>query len=83
MPHIAIGMLPGCGPEQKKCLSRKLREVLAAELGIDKVIVSVSIEDIDLSQWEQFMDRIPDEAIMIPEEKCEDEKYKKDPCCCC
>ena len=69
MPHIAIGMLPGKSSEQKKKLARKLREILASELGMDRVLISVSIEDVDFKNWDEFMDRIPDQAIMIPEEK--------------
>ena len=83
MPHIAIGMLPGKSSEQKKKLARKLREILASELGMDRVLISVSIEDVDFKNWDEFMDRIPDQAIMIPEEKYDDEKYKKGTCCSC
>ena len=76
-------MLPGRTPEQKKNLARKLREALSVELGVDKLIVSVSIEDVDLSNWEGFMQRIPDHSIIIPEENKDDENSKKCNCCCC
>ncbi|MDD4413790.1 MAG: tautomerase family protein [Oscillospiraceae bacterium] len=83
MPHIAIGMLPGRSLEQKKIIARKLREMLACELDIEKVFVSVSIEDVKFENWDEFMERIPDDAIIIPEEKYDDGKYKKGSCPCC
>ena len=59
-------MLPGRTPEQKINLAHKLRELLAGELGVDKMIVSVSIEDVEFSNWDKYMTRIPDNAIEIP-----------------
>lgn len=69
MTHISIGILPGQSKEQKKHLAHKLREVMATEMKIDKVFVSVSIEDLELKQWDEFLKRIPDETIIIPQEK--------------
>lgn len=51
MPHIAITMLPGRTPEQKKSLARKLREVLSEELNVDNLLVSVSVSDLPIEGW--------------------------------
>lgn len=73
MPHIAITMLPGRTPEQKKSLARKLREVLCQELEVDNLLVSVSVSDLPFEGWSEFLGDLPEESIIIPEE-CNDEK---------
>jgi len=83
MPHVIIGMLPGRTPEQKKSLARKLRDLVAAELAVDKMIVSISIEDVPVADWDRFMEKVPDHSILIPEENNDDEKYKTCSCPCC
>ena len=60
-------MLPGRDMQQKKELARKLRELVAGELGVDSLMVSVSVEDIPIGKWVEAMDRIPDDSILIPE----------------
>lgn len=72
-------MLPGRTPEQKKSLARKLKEALACQLGIDPVIVSVSVKDLPMENWNGFLADLPDNEIIIPE----NEKYKKGSCPCC
>ena len=83
MPHICIGMLPGRTPEQKTALAHKIRELVSAELNVDKMIVSVSMEDVELADWDGFMSKIPDDSIIIPEANTNDEKYKKCSCNFC
>ncbi len=83
MPHIAITMLPGRTPEQKKSLACRLREALASELGVDKLLVSVSVEDLALENWDGFLKGLPDDSILIPETDKEDEKFKNRTCNCC
>lgn len=75
-------MLPGRTPAQKKSLARKLREVLSQELDVDKMIVSVSVNDLPMEGLDKFLTELPDDSIIIPEEKNDDEKCKKGSCCC-
>lgn len=83
MPHVCIGMMPGRTPEQKKSLARKIRDLIASELHVDKMIISVSVEDVELSGWNEFMQKIPDDSIVIPEEINNTEKYEKCSCPFC
>ncbi|WP_295936137.1 tautomerase family protein [uncultured Alistipes sp.] len=81
MPHIAITMLPGRDMEKKKALARKLRAFVARELEVDALIVSVSVEDIPLDKWNESMARIPEGAILIPEQE-KSEQGNGCKCCC-
>lgn len=63
MPHIAISMFPGRSPEIKKALASRVRETVADELGIDKSVVSVSVEDIPKEHWQEHMEKIPAENM--------------------
>lgn len=84
MPHITVTMLPGRSPEQKKSLARQLRETLAAALNVDAMIVSVSVEDLPMEGWSEFLRSLPEDSIIIPENNHEtDEKIKKCSCHCC
>lgn len=81
MPHITITLLPGRTPEQKKSLARRLKEVLACELDINPVIVSVSVKDLPMEGWNGFLTNLPEDEIVIPENECGE--YPKDSCPCC
>lgn len=81
MPHITITLLPGRTPEQKKSLARRLKEVLACELDINPVIVSVSVKDLPMEGWNGFLTNLPEDEIVIPETECGE--YPKDSCPCC
>ena len=71
-------MLPGRDMDKKKSLARKLRALVAEELGVDALIVSVSVEDIPPEGWDESMERVPVDAILIPEqETCDPWR-----CCC-
>lgn len=65
MPHIAITMLPGRNRETKQALAEKLRDTMIEVLGVDPKFISVSIEDIEMKDWEKSMERIKDETIVI------------------
>lgn len=82
MPHIAITMLPGRTPEQKKSLARKLREVLSEELNVDNLLVSVSVSDLPIEGWGEFLGQLPQESIIIPEEKNENQAFSNCRCSC-
>lgn len=65
MPHIAVTMLPGRDRETKQILAEKLCNTLIETLGIDAKFVSVSIEDVEMKDWNNSMQRIPEETIII------------------
>ncbi len=65
MPHIAVSMLPGRNREVKQELSERLRDTLMEALGVDEKFVSVSVEDVELKDWDNSMKRFPEENILI------------------
>lgn len=65
MPHIAITMVPGRNEETKKDLAIKVRDLIARELEVDENIISVSIEDVPLENWDKSMERIPRNTMYI------------------
>lgn len=65
MPHIAITMIPGRTEETKKDLAVKVRDLIARELSVEENIISVSIEDVPLENWDKSMERIPRNTMYI------------------
>lgn len=65
--HIAITSLPGYSLEEKKQLARELKNTVAALLGVAPVTVSVSVKDLPLEDWNEFLCELPDDEIIIPE----------------
>lgn len=65
MPHIAVSMLPGRNREVKQELAERLRDTLMEALGVDEKFVSVSVEDVELKDWDDSMKRFPEENILI------------------
>lgn len=65
MPHIAVTMLPGRNRETKQILAEKLCNTLIDTLGVDAKFVSVSIEDVEMKDWDNSMKRIPAKTIII------------------
>ncbi|WP_298614179.1 tautomerase family protein [uncultured Odoribacter sp.] len=65
MPHIAVSMLPGRNREVKQELAERLRDTLMETLGVDEKFVSVSVEDVELEDWDDSMKRFPEEHILI------------------
>ncbi len=64
--HIAITTLPGYTPEEKQRLARALKE-MAASVGVASFTVSVSVKDLPMEKWTEFIHELPDEKIIIPE----------------
>ena len=62
MPHIAVTMLPGRDRETKQKLAENLCNTLIETLGVDAKFVSVSVE---MKEWENSMQRIPAETIIV------------------
>lgn len=69
MPHIAVTMIPGRDSSTKKALAEKLQRFLADELGIDTGVVSVSIQDIPMQEWNESMQKFPEEIMFVPPAK--------------
>lgn len=65
MPHIAVSMIPGRNRNTKEILAQKLKECLMEALHVEEKFVSVSVQDIELKDWDGFMQTIPEEAILI------------------
>ena len=74
MPHIAVTMLPGRDRETKQKLAENLCNTLIETLGVDAKFVSVSVEDVEMKEWENSMQRIPAETIIVNPNKNEYEK---------
>lgn len=65
MLHIAVTMLTGRSRAIKQDLAEKLRDTLIEVLGVDSKYVSVSIEDVEMKDWEKSMERIKDKSMII------------------
>ena len=63
MPHMAITMYPGRSREIKEELAGRMKQAMAEALQVDPKVVSVSIEDIPQEQWQEHLERIPDELM--------------------
>ena len=65
MPHIAVTMFPGRDDATKKMMAEKLQIFLADELGIEKDVVSVSVQDIPRERWQEEIRKIPAELMFV------------------
>lgn len=65
--HIAITTLPGYSLQEKQLLARELKETAAALLGVAAVTVSVSVKDLPIEGWNEFIRELPDDEIIVPE----------------
>lgn len=65
MPHVDISMYPGRGRETKMALAKKVQDLVAEELKIDKKVVSVSIKDVDPELWGENMEKFEEENLFV------------------
>lgn len=65
--HKAITTLPGYNLQEKKQLARNLKNTVAALLGVAPVSISVSVKDLPIEDWNEFIRELPDNEIIIPE----------------
>ena len=65
--HIAITTLPGYTPQEKKLLAQRLKEAAANLMGVIPCTVSVSVKDLSIENWDDFIKELPDDEIVIPE----------------
>ncbi|WP_333543730.1 tautomerase family protein [Cloacibacillus porcorum] len=69
MPHIAVMMYPGRDDEKKMALAKKLQDALEEALGVDRKVISVSVEDVAKEDWdENFKKKIDKKTIFIEAE---------------
>lgn len=65
MPHVDIKMLPGRTRELKEELADKVKELIVTSLDVDAGIISVSVQDVYLEDWDRFMQNIAPETVII------------------
>ena len=65
MPHIAVSMLPWRSREVKQELAERLCNTLRETLDVDEKFISVSMEDVELKDWDDSMKRFPEENMFI------------------
>lgn len=79
--HITITTLPGYGIREKKLLARKLKEAATMLMKVSPASVSVSVRDLPMEEWDEFIRGLPDDEIVIPETykecKCLEKKNKE------
>ena len=61
--HIAITTLPGYTPQEKKLLAQRLKEAAANLMGVIPCTVSVSVKDLSIENWDDFIKELPDDEI--------------------
>lgn len=67
MPHVAITMYPGRDRRIKAALAEKVQKCVAEELGVDKKVVSVSIEDVEKQDWDKSLEKFQADSMFIKE----------------
>lgn len=65
MPHIAIAMIPGRDEATKQRLAESMKSALIYELGVPENWVPVSLHEIARENWQDVMEQIGDEAMLI------------------
>lgn len=65
MPHVAITMIPGRDDPAKLALAKSVQRFLCDQLSLEERFVSVSVEEVPMSQWGQFMEGIPAETLLV------------------
>ncbi len=69
MPHIAVTMYPGRSDEIKSRFAAKLTEFVSEELGVSPTAVSVSVEDIEKTDWEKHLASFDEKIMYVKEGK--------------
>ena len=67
MPHVAITMYPGRDRRIKAALAEKVQKCVAEELGVDKKVVSVSIEDVGKQDWDKALEKFQVDSMFSKE----------------
>lgn len=65
MPHISIKMYPGRTDDTKKKIAEKVRDCLVEEMQMEPKYFSVSVEDIEKSDWQkEVVDQLKEEMYV-------------------
>lgn len=56
MPHIIVKCYKGRTDEQKRAVAEKIAQSAAEAFALDKSAVSVSVEDVEKSDWKRVYD---------------------------
>jgi 4-oxalocrotonate tautomerase len=67
MPHIVIKCYKGRSDETKKAAAQRVREAIVQTMGCDEASVSVSVQDVEKSDWKSVYDSeiLADEKNLI------------------
>ena len=65
MPHVTISMIPGRDDKAKLEIAKKTQEFLMKELSLEGKFISVSIDDIPMDKWDEFMGKVPKDTIFV------------------
>ncbi|MCR4822064.1 MAG: tautomerase family protein [Treponema sp.] len=57
MPHILVKCYKGRSEEVKKSVAEKIADAAAQAFAVDKSAVSVSIEEVEKSDWKKVYDQ--------------------------
>ena len=56
MPHIVVTCYKGRTDEQKRAVAEKIAQSAAEAFGLEQSAVSVSVEDVEKSDWKRVYD---------------------------
>lgn len=68
MPHITIQMIPGRTYDEKEEMSYGVQQFLSKTYGIDERVISVSVEEVPMEQWDSVMSEVPDDTLIVKAE---------------
>lgn len=57
MPHITINCYKGRSDQKKRAIAQKIKEAAVEAMGCDPTRVSVSIRDVEKSDWKAVYER--------------------------
>lgn len=57
----------GIHSAREKLLAQRLKEAAANLMGVIPCTVSVSVKDLSIENWDDFIKELPDDEIVIPE----------------
>ena len=65
MPHVTIHTVPGHSENVKQALAERIRKAVSQEFEVDTDLVSISIEEVEKSEWRSFIRTVNPETFYI------------------
>lgn len=65
MPHVTIHTVPGHSESAKQALAERIRKAVSQEFEVDTDLVSISIEEVEKSEWRSFIRTVSPETFYI------------------